>query len=231
VVLVHGGWHGGSCWRDVVPFLRAAGLGVHAPTLTGLGERAHLLTRDTDLELHVRDVAQVLVHEDLRDVLLVGHSYGGMVVAGVADALPDRVGHVVYLDAFVPADGQSLLGLLRRERRDLFLAAAREHGDGWLVPAPTPEALGVTDGETARWLQARLRPQPLRTFEQPLRLQHPPGERTPCSFVHCTEGPTVPSFAPFAQIARDAGWPVHTLATGHDAMLTAPGEVAALLLA
>jgi pimeloyl-ACP methyl ester carboxylesterase len=229
VVLVHGGWHGGWCWRDVVPLLRAAGDQVLVPTLTGLGDRAHLLDRKVDLELHVRDLLEVLHHEDVRDAVLVAHSYGGMVAAGVADRAPERVAHVVYLDAFVPAGGLSLFDILLPERREIYAESAREDGDGWLVPSPPPQAFGVTDAEAVRWAQERLRPQPLRTFEQPLPLTSPPGTGVPCSFIHCTEGPAAPNFARFARHAAELGWRTRELPTGHDAMITMPRELAALL--
>jgi pimeloyl-ACP methyl ester carboxylesterase len=229
IVLVHGGWHGAWCWRDVTPGLRAAGHDVHTPTLTGLGHRAHLLRPDIDLDVHVRDVTELLEFEDVRDAILVGHSYGGMVVTGVADRVPERLARVVYLDAFVPRDGESLFDVLVPERREVYEQATREQGDGWRVPAPPTAALGVTDPATAVWLTARLRPQPLPTFEQRVRLRHPPGTAVPATFVHCTEGPLAPSFGRFAQAARDAGWPVLELPTGHDAMVTMPERVVALL--
>src|SRR5689334_15631432 len=111
-LLVHGAWHGGWCWRRVVPLLRAAGHEVFTPTLTGLGERVHLLTRDVGLDTHAQDVIGVLEYEDLRDVVLVGHSYGGMVITAVAERAAERLAHLVYLDAFVPRDGQSQMDLL-----------------------------------------------------------------------------------------------------------------------
>jgi pimeloyl-ACP methyl ester carboxylesterase len=231
-VLVHGGWHGGWCWRDVAARLRAAGHHVWAPTLTGLGERAHLLTPDVDLTLHVRDVLAVLEYEDLRGVILVGHSYGGMVITGVADRAAGRLAHLVFLDAFVPDGGQALFDVLPPERREMYREQARDLGEGWLVPAPPAEALGVTDGPRARWLVDRLTPQPLLTLEQPLRLRGTdPAGALPRSFIHCTSGPVAPSFAPFASRARAApGWRSRELATGHDAMVTAPDDVAGLLL-
>jgi pimeloyl-ACP methyl ester carboxylesterase len=229
VVLVHGGWHGGWCWSRVAGLLRTAGHDVHAPTLTGLGDRAHLLHRDVDLELHVRDVIATLTCEDVRDALLVGHSYGGMVIAGVADRVPERIAHLVYLDAFIPSGGQSLLDIMRPERRDMFLQAAREQGNGWLVPAPTAESFGVTDAEDAARVDALLNPHPLRTFQQPLPLRSPPGTDVPCSYVHCTTGPRAANFAPFARHAAEHGWRTHELPTGHDAMLTMPDRLAALL--
>jgi pimeloyl-ACP methyl ester carboxylesterase len=235
-VLVHGGWHGGWCWRDVAPALRGAGHEVHTPTLTGLGERAHvleLLGTTLDLQTHVADVVGLLEYEDLSDAILVGHSYSGMVIAGVGDRVPDRVWQLIYLDAFVPADGQSLFDLLAPERRAQFEDAAREQGEGWRVPPLSPAALGVTDEAQARWMQARLTAQPLRTFEQPIALTGEPAATSlPRTYVHCTDSPVASSFAPFAARFRDSpGWSYHELATGHDAMLTQPGEVAEVLLA
>jgi pimeloyl-ACP methyl ester carboxylesterase len=230
-VLVHGGWHGAWCWERVAPPLRAAGHDVRTPTLTGLGERAHLLDPRIDLDTHVRDVVGVLEHEDLSGAILLGHSYGGMVVSGVANRAAERLAHLVYLDAFAPEDGQALFDVLRPERRDLYLQQARERGEGWRVPAPPPEALGVTDGARASRLAAKLTPQPIRTFQQPVRLTNPAAVSLPRTYVHCTSGPLVPSFAPFAVRTRSApGWRYYELATGHDAMLTAPETLAGVLI-
>lgn len=230
-VLVHGGWHGGWCWQPVTPLLRAAGHEVWTPTLTGLGERAHLLSASIDLATHIRDVLGVLEWEEVRQATLVGHSYGGMVISGVAEQAADRLARLVYLDAFVPADGQSLHDILRPERRDLYRRQAQTEGDGWLVPSPPPQAFGVADEERAQWLAAKLTPQPLRTLEQAVRLGNPAAAALPRTYIHCTEGPLVPSFAPFADRFRtDPAWRVQELATGHDAMLTAPAALAALLL-
>jgi pimeloyl-ACP methyl ester carboxylesterase len=199
VLLIHGGWHGGWCWRWVAPRLRAAGHEVVTPTLTGLGDRAHLvgaLGDSIDLDTHVRDVVELLGYDDLDRVVAVGHSYGGMVLTGVADRAPARLAHLVYLDAFLPADGQALFDLLRPERREALTEAARQHGGGRLVPPPPPAMLGVTDEERAAWLAVRLTPQPLRTFTQPLRLTVPAPASPPRSYVHCTEGAMALSFAP-----------------------------------
>ncbi|MGH3086061.1 MAG: alpha/beta fold hydrolase [Rubrobacteraceae bacterium] len=229
-VLVHGGWHGAWCWERVAPLLRAAGHEVHTPTLTGLGERARLLAPEIDLETHVRDVADDLVGEDLSGVTLVGHSYGGMVVSGAADLAPDRIARLVFLDAFVPEDRQSLFDLLRPERREFYLEAARERGEGWRVPPPPPEALGVTDETEARWLAAMLTPQPIKTFEQPVSIANDAANTLHRTCIHCTAGPLAPSFAPFAARAKAApGWSYREMETGHDAMLTAPEELSAIL--
>lgn len=232
-VLVHGGWHGGWCWRDVAPALRGAGHEVHAPTLTGLGARAHvleLLGTRLDLETHVAETVGLLEYEDLHDAVLVGHSYSGMVIAGASDRAPERLSQLIYLDAFVPRDGESLFDQLAPERRSHFEQAAREHGDGWLVPSPPPAAFGVTDEEQARWMAPRLTPQPLRTFEQPVALAGAPAATALArTYVHCTS-PVMGTFAPIAARLREApAWRYHELETGHDAMVTQPREVAALL--
>src|SRR5438445_13579590 len=135
IVLVHGAWGGASWERFVAPRLRAAGHLVFAPTLTGLGDRSHLSSPEVDLATHVQDVANVLFYEDLTDAILAGHSYGGMVVTGVAGRMPERLRRLVYLDAFVPEDGQSLFDLVGAERAASMRARAAANGDGWRVPA------------------------------------------------------------------------------------------------
>ena len=171
-VLVHGGGHGGWCYQRVARLLRAAGHEVYTPTLTGLGERSHLLSADVDLDMHITDVTAVLHYEDLRDVILVGHSYGGMVITGVADRASDRVGRLVYLDAANPVNGQSL-----KDVAGPVIEAARPAGaviDGMeLVLLPAPEAglfYGVTDPDDVAWMADRLTGHPWKCFEQPLDL-------------------------------------------------------------
>ena len=148
-VLVHGAWAGGVVWRQLAPRLRKAGHEVYAPTLTGIGERKHLLSREIDLDTHIQDVIGVVEEEDLSDIVLVGYSYGGMVISGVADRVPEKVASLVYLDAFVPENGQSLLSLLPHDRRH-----ATVPGEDWLVaPIPSagfglerPEAIALWEG-------------------------------------------------------------------------------------
>ena len=139
-MLVHPAWFGGWCWSKVTPGLRAQGYMVHAPTLTGLGERAHLARPEVALATHVEDVVNVLQYEDLNRVVLVGNSSGGMVITGVADQVPERIAQLVYLDAFVPQDGQSLLDMVAPDRRPAFDALVQKEGQGWLLPrfAPPP---------------------------------------------------------------------------------------------
>jgi pimeloyl-ACP methyl ester carboxylesterase len=230
-VLVHGGGHGGWCYQRVAHLLRAAGHEVYAPTLTGLGERSHLLSPAIDLDLHIRDVAAVLHYEDLHDVILVGHSYGGMVITGAADRAADRVGCVVYLDAANPVNGQSLVDVAGP-----IILITREHSrvvDGVeLVLHPAPEAglfYGVTDPDDLAWMADRLTSHPWRCFEQRLeltdeeRLRSIPQYHIVCSSTLATRDPDL------MDEARSAGrlW---TIDTGHDLMITEPQAVADALL-
>ena len=177
-VLVHPAWFGGWCWWKVAPLLRAAGHRVVTPTLTGLGEREHLASAEVGLATHIDDVVNVVVFEDLADVVLVGNSSSGAVITGVRDRIPGRLRRVVYLDSFVPSDGQSILELIPPERREAMEALVKEEGGGWSLPrfAPAPWELFVPqawevrdDGDLERIL-ARLRPTPFRHFSDPLQL-------------------------------------------------------------
>ena len=169
-VLVHGGAHGGWCYGRVAQVLRASGHDVHTPTMTGVGDRSHLLRPDIDLDFHIRDILAVLHYEDLRDVILVGHSYGGMVITGVADRAADRIGHIVYLDAAMPANGESLADiaapLMDAARRDMRVVDGIE-----LVLFPGTEPMpnyGVTKPDDIAWMTERLTPHPWKCFTQPL---------------------------------------------------------------
>jgi pimeloyl-ACP methyl ester carboxylesterase len=225
-VLIHGTGHGGWCWRFVRPFLRERGHEVVAPTLTGVGERSHLLRPDIDLSTHIRDVVNVLEYEDLADVVLVGHSYAGMVVAGVVGEVPERIGQVIYLDAYTPRTGESWLDLQPAGVADTIRAQAagnpyRERHD--------PAELGVTDPEIAAWVAPRLTRHPLATYAEKLPVGKPEPHPIRRAYVHCTQGASVVRFARFAGEAERAGWPVRYLATGHDAMLTVPEDLARVL--
>jgi pimeloyl-ACP methyl ester carboxylesterase len=227
-VLVHGAWHGAWKWRFVAPILRRAGHEVFAPTLTGLGERAHLARAGIDLELHAQDVVAVLEMEDLRDVVLVGHSYGGMVVTGAADRCPERVGRLVYLDAFVPENGKCALDYVVPERAAAFCKEGEQSGS----VAPPPLSLwGLVKPEHIAFAKAREARQPFRTFTQPIRLANPDAlARIPKTFIYCSS-PATGTFDGFASKYRsDPAWSFHELKTGHDAMILAPEELAAVLL-
>ena len=207
-VLVHGAWAGGWMWRDVARMLRSAGHEVFAPTLTGLGERVHLANPEIDLETHVLDVVNALRFERLEGVVLVGYSYGGLVVTGVAERLPERVARLVYLDAFVPFDGESAADLLGAARAGLFIRAAKHLGDGWRVPARKdgPEGERFTD-------------MPLKTGLQPLAVRNPAARVLPRSYVLFTGKPATdllrPVMARMAARARQAGWDTRELPIAH----------------
>jgi pimeloyl-ACP methyl ester carboxylesterase len=226
-VLVHGGGHGGWCYQRVARLLRSAGHEVYTPTLTGLSERSHLLHPSIDLDTHITDVVAVLHYEDLSDVILVGHSYGGMVISGVADRAADRIGRVVYLDAANPVDGQSLLDVAGP-----MIEATRPLGavvDGVeLVLLPSPEAglfYGVTDPDDVAWMADRLTGHPWKCFAQPLRLTDEAAlQAIPQYHIVCTS--TVATRDPeLMERARAAGrlWEIDT---GHDLMITEPEAVA-----
>jgi pimeloyl-ACP methyl ester carboxylesterase len=222
-VLVHGSWHGGWCWRLVTPLLRAAGHDVYTPTLTGLGERAHLLHDRVMLETHLQDVERRLFYEDLSRVWLVGRSYAGVVVSGVAARVPECVAGLLYLDAYLPRAGHSLFNVWSAEEREAGRADLAS-GSGLRLPA-SPAAMGIVDPDLAAWVAARLTPHPLRTYDEPVPQGNTASEALPRAYIHCTAGPTTARFPPFAHQAHVDGWPVRELATGHDAMLTAPREL------
>lgn len=227
-VLVHGGWHGGWCWRRVAPLLRERGHDVRAPTLTGLGDRAHLARPHTGLALHVRDVLAVLDLDDLRDVVLVGHSSSGAVITGVAQRAPERVRELVHLDSFVPRPGESVFDLLPPQRREHFEGLVDAAGRIVLDPGAAMDGWAVTDPDDRAWVGPRLRPHPVGGLADALPIIEVPD--LPRRYVHCTVKPRGDSFAGFADAAStDPGWRFDTLSTGHDAMVTAPKELADLL--
>jgi pimeloyl-ACP methyl ester carboxylesterase len=229
IVLVHGSNDGGWVWQKVAPLLRAVGYEVYAPTLSGLGDRAHLVNCGVDLGMHINEIINLLHYEDLSDVTLVGNSYGGMVISGVAARAPERIKRLVYLDAYVPDDGQSEQDLWPEEMRAAVEAdAATARG---LRNPPPPAVFGITDPALADWVKERGTPQPVATYTEPVPAGSARSAAIERVYIHCVGGPatTTPVFAPFAAKARAAGWKVYELAAGHMAMLTAPRETAELL--
>jgi pimeloyl-ACP methyl ester carboxylesterase len=228
-VIVHGAWGGAWSWNKfVVPMMREAGQAVYAVTLTGLGERTHLASPDVSLDTHIQDVSNVLFYEDLTDVILVGHSYGGNVITGVADRVPERLQQLVYLDAATPADGQSSADSFPGRRQQLE-EQARQTGDGWNIepgPVPPDQAAEITE-----WATPRRSPMPIKTMATPLTLTR--GEtRLPRTFVYCTIGkePGSPQSARAERIRSDSTWRFFELNTGHNLHYSAPRETVAILL-
>ena len=225
-LVCHGAWSAGWAWKKMHPLMAAAGHRLVTPTYTGLGERAHLANPSIDLETHIRDILNVIKYEDLRDIVLIGHSYGGMVATGVADRARDRISQLIYLDAFVPKDGQSLFDLNEPGRQ--WMLGLAKAGDGWRVPPnPTPPDTPPADVE---WLTERRVPMPIKCFEMKLALHS--GEPTlPRSYIYATRIAPTDTFGPFAARARnEAGWRYHEIDASHAPNVTAPEALMALLL-
>jgi pimeloyl-ACP methyl ester carboxylesterase len=215
-VVAHGAWSSGWAWKKMHPLMAAKGHRLFTPSYTGVGERAHLANPDINLDTHITDVVNHLFYEDLSDVVLIGYSYGGMVATGVADRARDRIATLIYLDAFVPEDGQSLVDLTGQPD-------PRERAvDGWRVPPSGTLPPDVSE-EDAAWITPRRGDQPVETLLQPLRLTQGP-LTLPRHYIHCTE-----TFQPFADKSAAAGWPVFRLNSGHMPHITIPEELAALL--
>lgn len=223
-LICHGAWSAGWAWKRVRPLLRAAGHEVFTPTYTGVGERAHHASPSVDLETHIADVLAVVEFEDLRDIVVVGHSYGGMVATGVSDRVPDRVAQLVYLDAFVPGNGQSLLDLRGPTPRP----AASSQDQDWLIPPnPTPPDTPAAD---LAWITPRRRPQPVKTFTQPLRLRGTQPPSFPRSYIYCTRKTPDDTFLQFSKrFKADPGWRYFEIDASHSPNVTAPDALAKLL--
>ncbi|MFI6703850.1 alpha/beta fold hydrolase [Streptomyces sp. NPDC050509] len=234
-LLVHGAWHSGEAWQRVVPLLESAGHRVFAPSLTGYGDKAHLASSATGLDTHVDDIVGLIIEEDLTEVVLVGHSYAGLVISSVANQVPDRIARLVHLDAMVPEDGESAADVQPVSQALIDLALASE--SGWRIPPlpelPPPSGLfGVTDPADVAWLRTLLSDHPVRCLQQPVRLDNPAVNAIPRTHIHCTVGAPegivrrpVPAIQPNGSPAQ-----VWELATGHDCMITMPVELAELLL-
>jgi pimeloyl-ACP methyl ester carboxylesterase len=236
VVLVHGAWHGGWCWDRVRPHLEAAGVRVLAPTLTELGERAHLNQPVPSLDTHIEDIARLIGWEELRDVVLVGHSLGGMIISAVADRLKQRIRHLVYLDAAVPADGDDFASQIpgindadADRRRRAFRTMA---SDGVWLPVPDPAILGVTEATDVAWLKRRMTPHPLQTWLDPVRYRNGGPAGLPKTYVLATQPPTtVIGYPLHGEIARRGGeWTYREISCGHDMMVVEPRRTAELIL-
>lgn len=227
IVLVHGAWHGAWSWRRVLPRLWGAGHHVVPVTLTGLGERAHQLSPDVTLATHVADVVTAVRAEECRNAVLVGHSYAGLVVTGAADQLGDAVGALVYVDGVVPVPGECWSTLnsaqVQAERRAAIAAAG-------VLPPPPASAFGLT-GADAEWVDRRQTPQPGGVYDDPLSFDADRWAARPRTYIDCSSPPLATIEASRERARAGAGWEVVELATGHDPMISAPAELADVLLA
>ncbi len=219
IVIVHGAWGGSWAWRNVEALLREKGFNVYRPQLTGLGERVHLSRPDIGLSTHIDDVVNTILYEDLHDIILVGHSYGGMVITGVADRVPDRIRRLVYLDAFVPTDGESVMSFVGT-RGDWLKPMIK--GD-YIVPVwvkpdqPPPHDV----------------PQPLKTFTEPIALKNKAASKIPATYILTVDAGKEAKdddFWPQAERARVRGWPVQQLTADHNAQWSAPEALVEMLV-
>ncbi|MFD0025685.1 alpha/beta fold hydrolase [Streptomyces sp. NPDC058382] len=234
-LLVHGAWHSGQSWERVVPLLTSAGHRALAPSLTGYGDRAHLLSPEVGLDTHVDDIVGLIIEEDLTDVVLVGHSYAGLVISSVANRVPDRIAHLVYLDAMVPEHGETAVDA--QPITQVMIDDAAKSDTPWRIPPlpefPAPVGLfGVTDPADVARLRAMLSDQPVLCLQQPVQLDNPAVHAIQRTHIHCTagvpEGITrrpIPPIQPNGTAAQ-----VWELPTGHDCMITMPRELTDLLL-
>jgi pimeloyl-ACP methyl ester carboxylesterase len=232
-VLVHGAWQSIGTWDLLAPLLKERGHTVITPVLSGLGTDQSRLSPNITLQQHIDDVSREL-SKSTSPVILVGHSYAGMIISGVVEASPTQVQRLVFLDAFIPENGQSVLDLLPPETGSYFRNVAREHGDGWRLPGGEGQLdlWGLKPGDARDFVRARLCDFSLRCFEEPIQLPANRKAGIPAAFVSgVAEGyPARPFFAPCAEKARASGWHVTELETGHDCHVERPAEVASVLL-
>jgi pimeloyl-ACP methyl ester carboxylesterase len=226
-VLVHGAWHGGWGWQRVADRLRARGHTVFTPTLTGLGERAHLLHPGVNLSLHIADVLGVIKHERLSDMVLVGHSYGGCVISGVAEAIPGAIRSIVFLDAFIPDDGDATLDLVQPAVQEV-IGGALERGDT-TVPVRDAAAFKVNEKDRA-WVDSLSRPQPIGTMTEKLRLTGA-RERIPKkTYIRASGYPNVSFEKAYARAKADRTWRTYEVPCGHAVMIDEPDRLTEILL-
>jgi len=229
-LLVHGAWGGGWQWRDVAAYLRAAGHDVFTPTLTGCGERGHLISPDIDLETHIRDIVGVMDYERLDDVALIAHSYGGMVATGIADRMPGRLCALVYIDAALPRDGEAMLDIVSAERKATVIGLAESEGDGYRVPQTLVLETGIEDEAVREAFLARMCPHPLGALMQPIHLTGAFRDvpRKAYVFAALNDSHRFREYRDWATGEPD--WEAKTLETHHFPMVTMPEATADLLI-
>ncbi|MFQ6029277.1 MAG: alpha/beta fold hydrolase [Dehalococcoidia bacterium] len=224
-LLIHGSWHGGWCWERLSAILQARGHEVWAPTLAGLAERADEASPQTGLATHMEQTTNLIEAADQKDLVLVGHSYGGLVLAATAERVPDYIGHLVFLDAFVPEHGQSAFDLMPGAESG-FVQMMRDSGSDFLVPPLSPEDMGVTEPADVEWVRTRLTPMPILTHREKVEAPQRRAFQIPATYIYCLQ---FELGAGFAAQARRHGWQVLEADTRHDVMVTHPDLLADLL--
>ena len=228
-VLVHGAWHGGWIWKEVADLLKYQGYNVTCPTQTGLGERKHLLSPEITLDTHIDDIINHILLEDLENIILVGHSFAGSVISGVADRLKDRIQKLIYFDAMILIDGQKPFDITPKETVEQRIELAKKFGNNISIPAPSADAFGVFDIKKSLLLEKKLTPHPLSAFQSKLILKNEIGNGIPLSYIFCKK-PVYKSLESSREVVRKMKWPIFELNAGHDAMLTHPKETLNLLM-
>ncbi len=231
-VLAHGSWHGGWCWKRVADRLRAAGHYVETPSYSGMGDRVHLLNESIDIETFVQDIVNVIDHNDYEDVILVGHSFAGVVISGVADRIPGKLRHLVYLDSLILESGKNSFSMYPPDEAAARIDAAKKASGGLAVPPPSalPAVWGLTPGSADyEWVLKHLTPQPLKSYTTAVTLKNPIGNGVPRTYVECVQ-PQHPVLAASRElVSRQSGWKRLRLNAPHDCMVTHPDEVTNIL--
>lgn len=228
-LLIHGAWHGGWVWNEISDILRYQRYSVSTPTLTGLGEKKHLLSSKITIETFIEDVVNHIIFEDLNNIILVGHSFAGSVISGVADRLKDRIQKLIYFDAMILIDGQKPFDITPKETVEQRIELAKKFGNNISIPAPSADAFGVFDIKKSLLLEEKLTPHPLSAFQSKLILKNEVGNGIPLSYIFCTK-PVYKSLESSREVVRKMKWPIFELNAGHDAMLTHPKETLNLLM-
>ena len=228
-LLIHGAWHGGWVWNEISDILRYQQYSVSTPTLTGLGEKKHLLSSKITIETFIEDVVNHIVFENLNNIILVGHSFAGSVISGVADRLKDRIQKLIYFDAMILIDGQKPFDITPKETVEQRIELAKKFGNKISIPAPSADTFGVFDVKKSLLLEEKLTPHPLSAFQSKLILKNEIGNGIPLSYIFCKK-PIYKSLESSREVVRKMKWPIFELNAGHDAMLTHPKETLNLLM-
>jgi pimeloyl-ACP methyl ester carboxylesterase len=228
-ILVHGAWHGGWIWKEVKESLQKQGYNVTCPTQTGLGERKHLLSLKITIDTFIDDIVNHILIEDLSNIILVGHSFAGSTISGVADRLKDRINRLIYLDAVILSNGQSPFDIAPDSIVKERIALAQNSENQMSIPPPSPEDFGVFDQRKAITLAKNLTPHPISTFQSKLNITNEIGNGLPLSYIFCTN-PIYKSLESSREIVRQKKWPMFELNASHDAMYTHPKETLNLLM-
>ena len=228
-LLIHGAWHGGWVWNEISDILRYQRYSVSTPTLTGLGEKKHLLSSKITIDTFIEDVVNHIIFENLNNIILVGHSFAGSVISGVADKLKDRIQKLIYFDAVILKDGQKPFDIAPKELVKERIELAKRFGNGISIPAPSADAFGVFDVKKSLLLEEKLTPHPLSTYQSKLTIKNEIGNGIPLFYIFCND-PVYKSLESSRKVVRKLKWPIFELNAGHDAMLTHPKETLNLLM-